>query len=79
MADTLGGLIDKLITVDLKLWKVQDLVHQASASQSDLKAETVFQLDALNKQRNKLMTEIDEMFLSGLQTGKAEIDPRFKF
>ncbi len=71
--------MDKLITVDLKLWKVQDLVHQASASHNDLKAEEVQKLDSLNRLRNQLMTELDEMFSESLRTGKAQVDPRFKF
>lgn len=79
MAETLGSLVDRLITVNMKLWKIQDLVHQAAASESDLKADIVGKLDSLNRQRNKLMTEIDLMFLSGLKTGKAEVDDRFKF
>lgn len=28
MADTLGGLIDKLITIDMKMWNNQELLYK---------------------------------------------------
>jgi len=79
MAETLGSLVDKLITVSHKLWLVQDRVHQAARQDSYLDAETVQRLAALNLQRNELMTELDELFAAGLKTGKTVVDTRPKF
>ena len=28
MADTLGGLVDKLITVDMKMWNNQEILYE---------------------------------------------------
>lgn len=72
MSDTLGSLIDKLITTDLKLWHVQDKVHAAAVVGKGLDAETVRQLNSLNRQRNKLMSDID-------RAGGGEVEERVKF
>ncbi len=32
MADTLGGLIDKLFTIDSKMWNNQELLYEISVN-----------------------------------------------
>lgn len=78
MAETLGSLVDKLVTVNIKLYNVQDLVFGAADAGEGLDAETVSRLHALNQQRNKLMTEIDEVLDMAVSSGRAEVDPRIK-
>jgi len=79
LSETLGSLVDKLFTVDHKLWEVQAKVHHAAQRLDPLDAETVKNLDQLNKQRNSLMTELDELFAAGLASGKTVVDSRPKF
>ena len=74
MSETLGGLVDRLSIVNIKLWFVQDQIHQAAKAGSGLDAETVRKLVHLNLERNRLMTEIDELAASG----KFRIDSRIK-
>lgn len=78
MADTLGGLVDKLSITNLKLWFIQDKVHGAAKSGQGLDADTVAKLHALNLQRNGLMTEIDACMSEAIRTGEVEVDPRVK-
>lgn len=72
--DTLGGLIDKLCTVDLKMWNNQELLYEirrmtfeefeARFGASVESRRALFQALAkacdLNVQRNALIDEIDE-------------------
>jgi len=74
MSETLGGLVDRLSIVNIKLWFVQDQIHQAEKRGQGLDAETVRKLVHLNLERNRLMTEIDELAASG----KFRIDSRIK-
>lgn len=73
MSDTLGGLIDKLITVDMKLWNSQDIVYQIRKMDWDTFRERcdhdevflhqfyneLHKATDLNLQRNNLISEID--------------------
>jgi hypothetical protein len=73
MADTFGGLIDKLITVDMKMWNNQELLYEIRRMSFDEYKEKYFadELGAqllwdslkkacdLNVQRNQLIDEID--------------------
>ena len=74
--DTVGGLIDKLITVDMKMWYAQeDFYKIRKMSFEEFMKEysneagmrllwTQFQKGIdLNLQRNKIIDEIDEMLL----------------
>ncbi len=75
--DTLGGLIDKLNTVDLKMWNNQELLYEIrKMSFQEYKdkyfknedgAELLWNLLKracdLNIQRNQLVDEIDEMII----------------
>lgn len=73
MSDTFGGLIDKLITVDMKMWNNQEFLYEArrmsfeefqeTFTQSDDKQkdlyESIKKCCDLNFQRNQLIDEID--------------------
>ena len=78
MADTMGGVIDKLIVTNIKLWFTQDRVHQAAKSGDGVDAETVARLHTLNLTRNGLMTEVDMLLAQAVQSGEADVDPRPK-
>jgi len=73
MADTLGTLIDKLTTVDLKMWNNQELLYEIrrmsfeeykskyfnSEDGANMLWETLKKACDLNVQRNQLINEID--------------------
>lgn len=72
--DTLGSVIDKLSTVDLKLWNNQEFLYKIRRMTFDEYKENYFKDDKgaeqlweflkktcdLNIQRNQLIDEIDE-------------------
>jgi len=74
MADTIGGLIDKMMTVDLKMWNNQELLYEIRRMSFEefnqkylMKTESAKELwkklkksADLNMQRNQLIDEIDE-------------------
>ncbi|HAI41067.1 MAG TPA: hypothetical protein DCM40_24645 [Maribacter sp.] len=74
MADTLGGLIDKLITIDMKMWDNQEFLYEVrrlpfEEFKDKYTSFTERQLDLfdsikkccdLNVQRNQLIDEVDE-------------------
>ena len=83
--DTLGTLIDKLITVDLKMWHNQESLYTIRRmSLDDFKSEYGNNLDELhetikrccdlNVQRSKIMDAIDEHFAKVLR-GEADAEP----
>ena len=78
MAETIGGLVDRLSICNCKLYAVQDVVHKAAAAGEGLDADTVAKLHSLNLTRNRLMSEIDKTLADAVQSGKAEVDPRIK-
>lgn len=78
MAETLGGLVDRLTITNLKLWFVQDMVHHAAQAGDGLDADTVAKLHSLNLQRNSLMTEIDILLAKAVESGTSDVDPRIK-
>lgn len=73
MADTLGGIIDKLITADLKMWNNQELLYEIRRMSFEEFKEKYFKDDNgleqlwsclkkacdLNVQRNQLIDEVD--------------------
>ncbi len=73
MADTLGSLVDKLTTVDLKMWNNQELLYEIRRMNFDEFKAKYFTDEAgatalfeilkkacdLNVQRNSLVNEID--------------------
>ncbi len=74
MADTLGSLIDKLTTVDLKMWNNQELLYEIRRMTFDEYKAKYFSDEEgaknlwdslkkacdLNVQRNQLIDEVDE-------------------
>lgn len=78
MSESMGSLVDKLITVDIKLWFMQDRVHKAAEGKVGLEADTVQRLSTLNLQRNQLMFEIDTFLDRSIKEGRAEVDPHIK-
>jgi len=74
MADTLGSLIDKLTTVDLKMWNNQELLYEIRKMTFEEYKEKYFNCENgaknlwdclkkccdLNVQRNQLIDEVDE-------------------
>jgi hypothetical protein len=73
MADTLGSVIDKLITIDMKLWNNQELLYKIRRMSFDQFREEYINSDEkiyalwislqktcdLNVQRNQLIDEVD--------------------
>lgn len=74
MADTLGSLVDKLITADLKMWNNQEILYEIRRMSFDQYKEKYFSSEEgaqnlweslkrccdLNVQRNQLIDEIDK-------------------
>ena len=74
MADTLGGLIDKLFTIDSKMWNNQEMLYEIRRMSFDDYKQKYFNNEDgakklweclkkacdLNVQRNQLIDEIDE-------------------
>jgi hypothetical protein len=77
MSDTLGSLIDKLITVDMKMWHNQELLYEIRRMTFDEYKEKYFLNEEganllweslkkacdLNVQRNQLIDELDGKIL----------------
>ena len=61
--ETLGSLIDKLFTVNHKLWNQEDIAQTPGADDHTV-AEAKRRISALNLQRNQLIQEIDELIYS---------------
>lgn len=72
--DTLGGLVDKLITADLKMWNAQEDIYEIRHMSFDEFKQKFFHDEAgaekiwqflkkacdLNLQRNQLIDEVDQ-------------------
>ena len=83
MADTLGGLIDKLVTVDLKMWNNQEFLYEVrKMSFEDFEEKFTSTRDArfslfesvkkccdLNMQRNQLIDEVDKKIVEIINAG----------
>jgi len=81
MADTLGGLVDKLITIDMKMWTNQEFLYESRRMSFEEFNETYIGSDEkrkqlydsiqkccdLNYQRNQLIDEIDEKVVELVQ------------
>lgn len=77
MADTLGNLVDKLTTVDLKMWNNQELLYEIRRMSFEEYKTKYFETEDgakllwdslkkacdLNVQRNQLINEIDEKII----------------
>jgi hypothetical protein len=74
MADTLGSLVDKLTTIDLKMWNNQEMLYEIRRMTFEEYREKYFYTEEgaqklweclkkacdLNVQRNQLIDEVDE-------------------
>lgn len=72
MAETLGSLVDKLTIVNLKIFKQEDFKRNPDAT-NDAIADATRATNILNKQRNDLMQEIDELFIDVIE-GKRKME-----
>lgn len=82
MSDTLGNIIDKLVTVDMKMWDNQELLYEIRRMDFDEYKEKYFLNEDgakklwvtlkkacdLNVQRNQLINEVDEKIIEMLKT-----------
>lgn len=86
MADTLGGIIDKLITADLKMWHNQELLYEIRRMNFEEYKEKYFSSEDgakklwdslkkacdLNIQRNVLIDEIDGKIIEMISASQDE-------
>jgi hypothetical protein len=91
--DTLGSLVDKLITVDMKMWYAQESLYAImkmtyeeflehyglpdSGGAQELFVALQKALD-LNLQRNDLIDEIDEKVAGMVETGEGDVQRSHK-
>jgi len=75
--ETLGSAIDKLFTVDHKLWNQEDVAQAAGADDKTV-ANAKRKISVLNLQRNALIQEIDELLAAAVAKGAAPVVPQFK-
>jgi len=82
MADTLGSIIDKLITVDMKMWNNQEILYDIrrmtfeeykqkyfhDENGADLLWQTLKKACDLNVQRNQLINEVDAKIIEMIKT-----------
>lgn len=83
MSDTFGGLVDKLITVDMKMWTNQELLYEIRRMTFDEYKQKYFTDEEgamklweclkkacdLNVQRNVLIDELDEKVIEIITSG----------
>lgn len=83
MADTIGSLIDKLITADLKMWNNQEIYYairhmdfdqfKKEYLSNEKDQEAIFncfkKVADLNVQRNLIIDEIDEKIIDIIKSG----------
>jgi len=82
MSDTLGGIIDKLFTIDTKMWVNQDLIYEIRKMSFEEYKTKYFTSEEgakelwdclkkacdLNIQRNQLIDEIDQKIVEMIET-----------
>lgn len=73
MAETPGSIIDKLITVNMKLWHQEDVCRD-NLEDDHIVAEAKRKINVLNGQRNRLIHELDNM-LYGAIKGDSTFEP----
>jgi predicted nucleic acid-binding protein len=88
MSDTLGSLIDKLCTVDLKMWNNQELLYEIRRMTFDEYKEKYFKDEKgaellwaclkkacdLNVQRNQCIDEVDTKVVEMIKAAMAGHD-----
>ena len=73
MAETPGSLIDKLITVNMKLWHQEDVCRD-NLDNDHIVAEAKRRINVLNGQRNRLILELDQMVYGAIK-GENTFEP----
>jgi hypothetical protein len=87
MSDTFGSLIDKLFTVDMKMWNNQEFLYEIRKMSFEEYEKKYFNTEDgardlwvilkkccdLNVQRNNLIDEIDEKLIEIVNTKKEDI------
>lgn len=68
MAETIFSLVDKLITVDLKLWFSETLAQEPGACDKQV-ADAKRRISVLNLQRNALIEEGDVLIEKMMESG----------
>ena len=66
--DTLGSLIDKLTIVNLKIWMFEDV--KRDSKNDHIVADATRKTNILNRQRNNLIQEIDELVIGLIDGSK---------
>ena len=88
MSDTFGSLIDKLFTVDMKMWNNQEFLYEIRKMSFDEYKQKYFETETgaqelwvilkkccdLNVQRNNLIDEIDEKLVEIVKTSSKDLD-----
>lgn len=88
MSDTFGSLIDKLFTVDMKMWNNQDVLYEIRNMTFDEYKKKYFEDEQgaeilwailkkccdLNVQRNDLIDEIDEKLIEIVKTKNEDLE-----
>lgn len=86
MSESFGTLVDRLITLDMKVWHVQDWVYKAAAmppaefarmGHAEIQGQ-LKKLADLNIERNRAMTEIDQFLDGAIKRGGAPVESRIK-
>lgn len=76
MSETLGSLVDKLVTVNLKTFMA---VQTVQTETDDAKvAAAARKVQDLNRQRNDLIDEIDQLADASLQAGSFPVQRKHK-
>ena len=84
MADTLGSIVDKLLTIDLKMWNNQELLYEIrrmtfeefqekywkTTDGAKMLWECLKKACDLNVQRNQLIDEVDAKIIEMIQAAQ---------
>jgi len=91
--DTIGSLIDKLITIDMKMWYAQETFYKIREMDYEQFKEYYLMPDSsnayelytnfkraidLNLQRNQIIDEIDKALATMVEQGKGNIQLKHK-
>lgn len=66
--ETVGSLVDKLMTVCLKLYNTEDVAHDPLSTLEEV-GKAKLKINSLNNQRNALIQEIDELVADSIIKG----------
>lgn len=83
---TLGGLVDRLSVLNLKIWHLQDWLYEVERETPEQFArrdstdthQKLQQLATLNLDRNRAMTDIDDLLARAVRSGDVPQESRIK-